>query len=271
MAFYKYQNTELYYNTYPGKIPILLIHGWGIDHHFLEGSMEPVFEKYKNSFERIYIDLPGMGKSIEGDVKNTDDILEVLFSFIKDKIGNRSFLLMGNSFGGMICRAIALELRTQIMGMILLCAATNSESPILPTMQVMKKDSEFLNTLSKDERESFGFMNVNLTQGAWEQYKKDVYPAILQNKNNHFLNHVLHGPLSNNLKADKDKTILKCPVLILTGKQDSFVGYEEQFQWIKQYPSATYLALEGSGHNLCIDNPILFREIVGNFLDNLLA
>ena len=270
MSTYRYQNTELYYNIYSGNIPILFIHGWRIDHHYLEGCMEPVLEKFPEKFERIYIDLPGMGQSVEGNVKNTDDILELLLSFIKDKLGSRPFLLMGNSYGGTICRAITLELKTQVMGMILLCPGTGCDHAILPDKKIFREDKEFLNKLSKSERECFCLMNVNLTKSAWQQYERDVYPAILHNQNNYFLNHVLCGSMSKNLVKDNDQTIFNNPVLIITGKQDSMVGFEEQFRWIKQYPAATYLALEGAGHNLCIDQPALFSEIIANFLKNFL-
>lgn len=52
-------------------------------------------------FRRIYLDLPGMGKSGAGDwIKNADVMLEVVKEFIRQVIKEESFLMVGLSYGG---------------------------------------------------------------------------------------------------------------------------------------------------------------------------
>ena len=56
----------------------------------MKGCIEPIFKKV-NSYKRIYIDLLGMGKSNNCSLEyvSLDKILEMLLSFIKEKIDKK--------------------------------------------------------------------------------------------------------------------------------------------------------------------------------------
>ena len=123
MSMFHYENTELYYEMFEGQHPVLLIHGWGIDHHYFTGCMEPVFNQFPGQFRRFYIDLPGMGNSVPGNVQNSDDVLDVLCAFIQEKIYPNPFLIVGNSYGGMLARVITQRMPELVRAMILLCPA----------------------------------------------------------------------------------------------------------------------------------------------------
>ena len=75
MSIFKFNETELFYEEMGQGVPFLLVHGWAIDHRFLENALEPAFSMLKdNRFRRIYVDVPGMGQSVPGSVKNGDGI-----------------------------------------------------------------------------------------------------------------------------------------------------------------------------------------------------
>jgi len=54
--------------------------------------------------------------------------------------------------------------------------------------------------------------------------------------------------------------------VILTGKQDSIVGYADVFPILKRYPRATFIILDGAGHNLQIEQEEEFNHIFRCFL-----
>lgn len=265
MPYYNNNNCKLYYEIQGEGSPILLIHGWGIDHRYMTGCMEPVFHHETHHFKRYYIDLPGMGLSTPGNIKNTNDIIELLLQFIETVIHPNTLLLTGNSYGGMICRALAAQIPDKINGMILICPTTGLPEHHLPSQYPCRKDEDFLKTLTSKELDSFCSMNVVLTKEAWERYSVAIYPAVLANETNDFLNHTLDGSLPDCL--NRVLPVFDAPVLLLTGKQDACVGYEEQFIWRQQYPRITYLALEGAGHNLPIDRPEIFNSITIDWLN----
>ncbi len=262
--------TSIYYEIYGDGIPLVMLHGWGVDHRILSGPMEPLFSKELSGFKRIYIDLPGMGQSKAGaHIKTSDEMLDALYAFLDQIIPAQRYVVMGESYGGYLARGMVCKKPFRVAGVILLCSAMipgYRKGNVVP-LCVMEKDEAFLNTLSPAERKSFEYMNVILTEKVWLSYKADIYDALpLQNP--HFLNEVLNGAFS--FDADKLEKPFDSPCLILTGKQDTEVGYRDQFDLMRIYTNATYIALNRAGHNLQIEQPQLFTSIVGGWLaDNM--
>lgn len=60
------------------------------------------------------------------------------------------------------------------------------------------------------------------------------------------------------------------PILIMTGKQDACVGYEDAVKVLKSYTRSTFLIVDGAGHNLQIEKETLFHDVVLHFLRNIL-
>ncbi|MNJ73491.1 alpha/beta hydrolase fold protein [compost metagenome] len=56
------------------------------------------------------------------------------------------------------------------------------------------------------------------------------------------------------------------PTLMLTGRQDTIVGYHALWKIINMYPRASFVLLDRSGHNLQIEQDTLFTETVKDWL-----
>lgn len=244
-------------------IPVLIIHGWGISSLTMKGAFEPVFNDV-GGYKRFYIDLPGMGGSGHGDVKNSDDILELLHGFAADVIGE-PFIIAGQSYGGLLARGFVNKYQELIKKVILLvpCVIPGVKQGRVEPLTVIEKDEGLLASLSDEERDSFTLMNVVLTRPVWERYKEYLMPA-LASADWDFLNNVLEGSFS----FDPDDLDEPCrlPCLIIAAKQDTEVGYKDQFDLMKIYTDSTYAAVDRAGHNLQIEQPEIFRGIVKNWL-----
>lgn len=260
MPRYIYNGSNFYYKVCGEGYPVILIHGWGIDHNFMLGCMEPVFNNLSVKFKRYYVDLPGMGKSTPGNIVCTEDIVKLLVDFITQEIKADSVILVGNSFGGMICRALKGKIPKAISAMCLICPVAGLQSKKTQERHIFKKDEQFLKKLTEKQLTHFSFMNTILTKKTWEIYSKYIYPAVLENEGKYYLEHILDGSAPEYL--DKPVQASDCPVLVMTGKQDEFVGYEDQFEWRTQYPRLSYIVLDGAGHNLPFDRPEIFNAIV---------
>ena len=59
------------------------------------------------------------------------------------------------------------------------------------------------------------------------------------------------------------------PALILTGRQDDVVGYEDQWALLPHYPRATFAVLDVAGHNLQFEQPALFDALMSEWLDRV--
>ena len=259
-------NTDIYYEKHGKGIPILIVHGWSVDHNLMSGSMERIFHKDNRNFQRIYIDLPGMGKSSVNPLVNTaDDVLDILLSFIDLIIQNKKFLLVGESWGGYLSRGVLKYKHMNILGLCLLCPSpiSGEKNKIVPSRTILKKDNKFLSTLSKVERDSFDFMAVVQTKKTWKKYKKDIFYTLLNN-NHEYLDKILDGSFT---KIDfTEKLSFDKPVLLLTGRQDQAVGYKDQMTMFMDFPRATIVVLDKAGHNLQIEQEEVFHSLVTDWL-----
>ena len=251
------------YDVIGTGIPVLIIHGWGISKITMKGAFEPVFAEL-GGFKRFYIDLPGMGKSVHGDVKNSDDMLEILHDFSVDVI-KEPFIIVGQSYGGLLTRGFVNKYPDMIKKIILLvpCIIPGVKQGRVEPHNVVEQDDALLSSLTKAERDSFTLMNVVLTKEVWERYKKYLIPA-LESADWDFLNNVLEGSFSFN--PDDLKEPCSTPCLIVVAKQDTEVGYKDQFDLMEKYTNATYCAVERAGHNLQIEQPEIFESLVKNWL-----
>lgn len=91
---------SIYHKVIGEGFPIVILHGWTLDHQVMLHALEPVFEK-QNGWKRIYIDLPGMGRSKpHPSIQNSDDMLEAVLRLLDEMIPDEQLIVCGYSYGG---------------------------------------------------------------------------------------------------------------------------------------------------------------------------
>ena len=244
--------------------PVLVIHGWGISSLTMKAAFEPVFTTL-DGYKRYYIDLPGMGDSEHGDIKNSDDILMLLHQFASEVIKER-FIIIGQSYGGLLTRGFVNKYPEMIRKVILLCPCIipGVRQGRVEPLTVVEQDDELLSQLTQQQRTDFTMMNVRLTRDVWERYDKSLAPALAK-ADWDFLNNTLEGAFS--FDPDDLPALCTIPTLIIAAKQDTEVGYKDQFDLMQLYTNSTYCAVENAGHNLQIEQPEVFESIVKSWLN----
>ena len=97
----------VHYAEHGSGTPVLALHGAGVDHREIAGALEPIFSNVPG-FRRLYPDLPGMGLTqAPGTITSNDDVLDILLGLIESTLGDEPFLVMGQSYGGYLARAVA--------------------------------------------------------------------------------------------------------------------------------------------------------------------
>ena len=244
-------------------IPVLIIHGWGISKLTMKAAFEPVFSKLEG-YKRYYIDLPGMGKSESNNIKNSDDILRLLHSFANDIIKGK-FIIIGQSYGGLLTRGFVNHYPELILKIVLLCPCIipGVRQGRVEPLTVQEQDTELLAKLTEEQRNSFTMMNIMLTKDVWIRYERDIMPALAE-ADWEYLNNTLEGAFS--FDPDKFPSPCNIPILIITAKQDTEVGYRDQFDLMNIYPNSTYCVVDKAGHNLQIEQPEIFENIITSWL-----
>lgn len=260
-------NKLINYVSIGNGVPIIFIHGLSLNNKSNIDFFESIIDK--NLYKRIYVDLPGMGKSNITDKATTDDILNSLLVFIKNIIGNQKFIIYGHSYGGYLALGIINKLKNQVLGSFITCpviTTNNDERLIENHKNIIKK--KFIPINNQKFFNDFLSINVIVSEKSWIRYQKLIIPGLID-FNSKFINDLKnHYNFSdkNNLNFINHKT----PIFILCGKNDSVVGYKQQKEFSEKHKNIRFKLINNSGHNLLIDK----WEKVGNcfnlFLNKLI-
>lgn len=250
--------------------PVLLLHGYGVDHRLMVGCMEPIF-KQRSGYKRIYMDLPGMGRSEGAEwIRNSDIMLDIISELIDRVIPNEKFILAGESYGGLLARGLVYRMAERIDGLFLLCPeiVTNNEDRDVPEHTVLCRDETLLQELDPTEAEWFSAINVVLERNVWERYRDEILPGLASG-DRVFLDNVLNKDYVFSFDCDSLKEKFNKPALFLMGRQDSCAGYRNAWNILDNYPRATFAILDRAGHNLQIEQAYLMNALVNEWLDRI--
>jgi pimeloyl-ACP methyl ester carboxylesterase len=258
----------LHHITHGEGTPVLALHGWSPDHRLMTGCLEPIFAG-RPGYRRLYPDLPGMGQSPAGAIDSSDGIMAALRDFIDTEIGAEPFVLIGESYGGYLARGLVAERPEQILGLGLVCPigiALEHAERTVPDHVVLESDQAVLATLTPQQAEDFTGIAVLQTADTLRQYQRDIEPGL------DAADIDAMGRIRKNWAltiAPESGPIYTGPSLILCGRQDSATGYADQYPLLPHYPRASYVVVDGAGHNLQIEQPGLLAVLVNDWLSRI--
>ncbi|MCP4539036.1 MAG: alpha/beta hydrolase [Chloroflexi bacterium] len=264
------ENINIYYEVYGEGRPLVSLHGFAPDHRLMSGCIEPIFE-HRGGWQRIYLDLPGMGETPGAEwISNSDQMLDVVSDFISHVIPDQPFVLAGESYGGYLARGIIYRQPAFVDGLLLICPmiVADHAKRSLPPHTVLVQDSLFLSSLEPSDREEFESFTVVQNQRTWERTRDEIMSG-LDVADEDFLSRLqAHGyPFS--FDVDAVSTPFEKPTLILLGRQDVSVGYRDAWPIFENYSRGMFAVLDRAGHNLQIEQETLFNALVNEWLDRI--
>ncbi|MGD6962307.1 alpha/beta fold hydrolase [Fictibacillus phosphorivorans] len=267
MSYCQVQKANIYNEEYGSGTPIVMIHGFYPDHRLMKGCMEPIFQE-REGYRRIYIDLPGMGKTKDYEtIQNSDEMLEAVIQFIDTLLPDQSFLLAGQSYGGYMIRGIIAKIPKRVLGVAFICPMIlpDYSERTLPEQTNIEVDHEFLTTLRKEEREDFKGIHVKLNEYTWKRYREEVVVG-LKIADSAFLEKI-SGAYGYTFKIDQE--VFEKPCVFITGRQDHVTGYKDVYDLLDKYPRASFSVLDVAGHNLQIEQPKLLNQHILEWLNRV--
>ncbi len=253
---------QVHYEAFGEGIPVLVLHGAGVDHREMAAVFEPIFGRLPG-YRRIYPDLPGMGRTpAPASVTGADDVLDLLLGFVDALIGPAPFRLIGHSAGAYFARAMAGKRVRQVAGLALVCPLEGSAKDVPEhTVLVASADPEKL--LGPQEAALFGEYFVVQTQGTLDRYQEAVAPS-LGLADQEALERIARQWAFRGPAADSQP--YPGPTLILAGLQDATVGFTGAWDLLQLYPRATFAVLDQAGHALPHEQPDVLEALVIEWL-----
>ncbi len=257
-------NITVHYETIGQGKPFITISGAPSDHRIILSWMEPIFDA-RPGWQRFYFDFPGTGQTRGEDwILGADQVLDVICDFIDAVIPGQRFTLLGLSAGGHYARGVVHRKAALVDGLCLLVPwLSDHQNQSLPSPATFVENPALIAQLPPDDAETFKELMVIQNQKTLEWYRDVVIPAR-EGADWEFLDREVKNW---QFSFDIDERPCEKPTLILTGRQDTHVGYRDGWAILENYPRATFVVLDQAGHGLGVEQEELLHALVNEWLD----
>jgi pimeloyl-ACP methyl ester carboxylesterase len=269
----KVRDLDVYCEVIGEGKPVVMVHGMGVDHRTMKGCMEPVFQGRSDPWRRIYFDLPGMGSTKGADwIANSDDMYRFVLALIDETIPNEPFVIVGESYGGYLARAVVRERPAAVEGMLLIGPLVVADDKLrdVPPCSVLKREAALEGILDEEERHFLDLFLVNQTAANWERFQAEMLAGFECSDSD--FNARVRGNIASyafTFDVDERSAPFEKPSLILTGRQDCLTGYRDAWKFLENYPRSSFVVLDVAGHGMQIDQAGLFNALVNEWLDRV--
>ena len=253
---------ELAYNLQGAGEPLVLIHGAQGDQSMFAG-IAPAFA---NQFRVLTFDQRGSGLSEKPDMEYSMALLADDTAVLMEHVGFASAHIIGVSMGGMIAQEFTLRHPHKVRSLVLGCTTPGGPKAV-------RIGGEALTTaystepLSPEER-GRALAEAAFTKGYIAQHP-EVIPAMIEARRQRPLDPVA---LSHRMKAayahDAYDQLphVACPTLVITGKDDALISWENSRILAERIPGAKLVLLEPAGHVFWLELPEQSRAAILAFL-----
>jgi pimeloyl-ACP methyl ester carboxylesterase len=267
----KLDDITVYYQVFGTGRPILMLHGWSLDHRHMVSEMEPVFVQ-RDGWRRIYPDLPGHGQTLSRPwISDQDDMLGVVLNLIDELMPGERFVVAGMSAGAYLARGVLYHRAAMVDGLLLTVPVVvpDDAKRDRPAPVTLVGDATLTEQLEGDVKAAMQFAVVQ-SRSMREALQIHYCPPGREG-DQEFRRRIRRDPNRYGFSMDIDALSrpFSAPTLILTGRQDSAVGYRDAWQILENYPRASFVVLDRAGHLLAVDQKGLFRALVGEWLDRV--
>jgi len=264
-------NIKVHYEVRGKGQPILFLHGYGFGYSHLDWleAVEPFF-KNTNAWKRIYIDLPGMDNTPGAAwIKSSDDYLELVIRFIDQVFPAQKFVIAGYSYGAYLAQGVEQKKSADLQGLCLVAPATRRRPDRhTPEHVVLVENKELLAELPPAVAEGIAGFYVVQNRKLIDYVKESLANPIPGDED--FLNRFPEsGKLYFSFDVEKPSQKFSKPALIVTGRQDSVIGYQDQWLILENYPRATFAVLDKAGHGLMMEQEQLFIALFAEWLERV--
>ncbi|MCY0886715.1 MAG: alpha/beta fold hydrolase [Firmicutes bacterium] len=235
---------------------VILLHGGGGTGKAWQAQMQALGGRYRV----LAPDMPGFGRSdwVEG-VRNPQALGTVIWAWADTLWGVDQVVLGGNSMGGRVALAAALERPARVRALVLL-DAVGVRLPEVPVVNPLDlPPGKFVEGLVYDPAAYRRRTPYRTLEDAQE----------LARGRESFRRYVGQGPITFDPDAPLDR--LTMPALLIWGREDRIVPLPYGQALAARLPRAELVVLDHCGHLPHIEAPELVNGLVRNFLDRLPA
>jgi 3-oxoadipate enol-lactonase len=255
---------ELAYELRGSGAPLVMIHGAQGDQTMFAGLASVCAV----SFRVLTFDQRGSGLSEKPDTDYSIAMLADDTAALIDHLGFSPAHVIGVSMGGMIAQELALRYPAKVRSLVLGCTTPGGPNETHAEGNSMA-GAYSLQPMSPEER------GAALAQAVYSKRHLARHPeivaAMIEARRNRPIDPIALGHRMKALAAHDTYDRLPqigCPTLIITGKDDALIAWENSRVLAERIPGARLEVLDPGGHCFWLERPEDSRAAIVRFLDS---
>lgn len=233
---------------------VVLLHGWGANITLFNSMINLLSAKYKV----VAMDMPGFGESDEPkEPWDVDKYVDFVLEFLKRYDFNKVTFL-GHSFGGrVIIKMLSRKLTFEVQKVILVDSA--GVKPEKTSLQKFKQNvykatkklysSPIFTKLFPDALENLRRKNGSADYNAASVIMRQTLVKVVNEDLCQYMPNV------------------KCPTLLIWGKNDDATPLSDGEKMEKLMPEAALVSFDNAGHYSFLDCQPLFNRVLASFMN----
>lgn len=232
----KVNGIELAYERRGKGTPLVLLHGYPLDHH----TWDFVAAHLEETFDLILPDLRGFGGSSTVDSQYTLDDFASDIAGLLDHLGVSKAAVAGHSMGGYIALAFAKLYPERVSGLGLVSTQTLADPPD-------RKEGRYKSAAEVAEKGIGGVVETMASKFTADEKLQNSAREIMQRQQPAAFIGALKAMAE---RADTSSLLatFKAPVVIVHGDADSLVPVDRAREMKNAVPHAHLVELKGVGH-----------------------
>jgi pimeloyl-ACP methyl ester carboxylesterase len=246
----------------PKEQSVLLIHGFGAN----KENWIRFAGNFSKQYHVVALDLPGHGESFK-DLNlhyDIDDQVAYVHAFA-DKIGLKTFHIVGNSMGGAISALYAATYPKQVLTVTLIDPGGIFDYPSDLSKALEKGKNPLIVRKPGDMEKLMNFALVKKPFLPWPvesvMEKKSIANAAINDK---IFKDITTEPHKYDFK--KELTEIKAPTLIMWGREDRAIAVKNADVFQQLIPNSKKVIFDGVGHAAMIEIPEKSAQVFLNFI-----
>ncbi len=247
--------------------PIVCLPAFALSGAAMARALEPALDGDACGRQRLYVDLPGVGRS-PSEGEDSEAVLASVRETIEQHVGASPYALAGWSYGGYLAAALARRFPEQVTGLLLVCPGVRvgvDERDVPDDDGEPAPDDNWLDDAPED-------LKAHLTQAIGRRTRAvaRLVADVVESggpRDDPYLDR-LHG--DGFRLADQDSTAsFAGPTAVVTGRADRVAGFADQYRALVHYPRASFAVVGDAGHYLPFETPDVLHDLVRAWLARL--
>jgi len=258
---------ELAYELRGSGSPLVMIHGAQGD----QTMFTDLAGRFADKFHVLTFDQRGSGLSEKPHTAYSIALLADDTAALMDHVEFSAAHVIGVSMGGTIAQELVLRHPAKVRSLILGCTTPGGPKAIRIGGSAFAA-AYSTQAMSAEER-GRALAEAAFTKGYIEHHP-EIIPAMIEARRQRPLDPVaLKGRMNAVLTHDAYERLpqITCPTLVITGKDDALVAWQNSQLLAERIPGARLVLLEPAGHCFWLEQPQQSRDAMVQFLDSVSA